>query len=134
MASIRCQLVSSQLAGPRAHLEQLTQLLEAPQNYWKAQTPLPLKPVASSRIDAAGGVISDLSFAPNVTTRHVETLFVLMAARMPGLSIRVAIDGSPEGITGMRLVRGKLEVERAGDAGRKTWSRIPHHSTLIGSK
>ena len=33
-----------------------------------------------------------------------------MAARMPGLSLQIGIDGAGEGPIGLRLVHGKLEA------------------------
>jgi hypothetical protein len=70
-----------------------------------------------------------------VTLRDLETLLVLMAARMPGLSIEFRIDGAPGEIVGLRLVLGKLEAATTSPPdGELSWARLPHHSTLIGSK
>ncbi len=130
MASpFRYSVGKSQLAGVRAHYEQLVQLMDAPADYWKAQTPIPFRPVESFEMDESGGRITGMTFSPETRPEHVHTLLVLMAARMPGLSLQIDMEGAPD-LTGLRLVHGKLEARRADGA----WSAVPHHSSLIGKK
>ena len=70
-----------------------------------------------------------MAFAAETRPAHLQTLLVLAAARMPGITIVFGVEGS-EGITGLRLARGKLEAR--DPAGK--WGSIPHHSSLIGRK
>ena len=127
-------LTRSRLAGSPAHHEQLRQLLEAPDDYWKAQTPIGFRPLTAFALDPTGDSFAELALGGAVASSHLRTLLVLMAARMPALSIEFAIQGDPGGWAGLRLVRGKLEGRReeAGPDGR--WGSIPHHSTWIGQK
>jgi hypothetical protein len=130
----RYHLVESRLAGAPAHREQLEQLLKASDDYWKAQTPVGYNPVSRFEIPVDGTRFATFELADRATLRDVETLLVVMAARMPGLSIEFRIDDSPGGMAGIRLVLGKLEAARNGPDGASTWGKIPHHSTLMGSK
>lgn len=130
----RFHLVESRLAGAPAHRDQLEQLLKAPDGYWKAQTPVGYNPVSRFEIAADGTRFATFELADRATLRDVETLLVVMAARMPGLSIEFRIDESPGETAGLRLVLGKLEAARKGPEGAPAWGKIPHHSTLIGSK
>lgn len=134
MAVPRFTLISSRLAGTAAHHQQLQQLLEAPDDYWKAQTPVGFRPVITVALDPAQGTVAGLVLDGAATSSHLQTLLVLMAARMPDLTAEFAIEGDPGGWTGLRLVHGKLEGRR-GEAGSDArWGSIPHHSTLIGRK
>jgi hypothetical protein len=130
----RCRLVASRFAGSPAHLEQLLQLLGAPEGYWKAQTPIGFNPIASFEQNPEGTAFSNLVLTDKVTQREIETLLVVMTARMPGLSMEFRIEESENGLVGLRLVLGKLEAGRLGPDGQVVWARIPHHSSLIGSK
>jgi hypothetical protein len=134
MAALRFTLVRSRLAGDPAHYDQLRQLLEAPDAYWKAQTPVGFRPVKAFALDPARDSFTELTLGETVTSSHLRTLLVLMAARMPGLSIEFAIEGDPGGWAGLRLVRGKLEGRREGTGPDSPWGSIPHHSTWIGQK
>ena len=129
----RYEMVSSRLAGSPAHREQLEQLLAAPESYWKAQTPVGFKPVESFEVSSDGTTLSKLVLTGQVTQREIETLLVLMAARMPGLSVELRIDGSETDLAGIRLWLGKLEAGRRSN-GAVVWAPVPHHSSLIGSK
>jgi hypothetical protein len=133
MTNVRYQLVRSRLAGPPDHHEQLHQLLNAPPDYWKAQTPLPLRPVARAQAAPDGASFTEFQLADGLTPGQLETLLVLMAARMPQVGIEFSVSGAGD-IVGLRLVLGKLEVARLDGSGETTWRPLPHHSTLIGSK
>jgi hypothetical protein len=130
----RYEMVSSRLAGSRAHCEQLEQLLAAPESYWKAQTPVGMKPVDAFELSPDGTTLSKLVLAGQVTPREIETLLVLMAARMPGLSLELRIEGSETDLVGLRLWLGKLEAGHRSADGATAWAPVPHHSSLIGSK
>jgi hypothetical protein len=70
-----------------------------------------------------------------VTLRDLETLLVLMVARMPGLSLEISMDGGgAQDPAGFRLVHGKLEAGRRSSTGEIAWEKLPHHTTLIGAK
>lgn len=133
MSTVRCQLVRSRLAGPPAHHEQLHQLLSAPLDYWKAQTPLPVKPVARVQVAPDGASFTEFQLADGLTPGQIETLLVLMAARMPQASVEFSLSGGGD-LVGLRLAHGKLEAARLGAGGEAAWQPLPHHSTLIGSK
>lgn len=133
-------LVSSALAGPPAHHEQLQQLLDAPDPYWKAQTPVGFRPVARATMDSAKRGFQEFAVSNQAGLGEVITLCVLMAARMPGLSIDLRVSppaalavNAPSDVSGVRLVRGKLEIGRAL-GGELQWTPPPHHSSLIGKK
>ena len=129
-ATIHYTIEKSEITGARAHYEQLVQLLDAPADYWKAQTPIPFRPLKGFEMDETGQKITKLNFSPETLPGHLHTLLVLMAARMPGLSLQIGIEGAAEGPTGLRLVHGKLEArDRDG-----SWGPVPHHSSLIGKK
>jgi len=127
------RLVESRLAGSAAHREQLEQLLRAPDDYWKAQTPIAFNPAKGFEWTPDGTRFGRLDFDSKVTPRDLETLLVVMAARMPGLSIALSVEGEGA-LSGLRLVHGKLEAGRRSEDGGLTWGKLPHHSTLIGSK
>ena len=131
-ASPRFTLRRSQLVGPPAHHEQLLQLLNAPDDYWKAQTPIPFKPTRQVAVSADGGSFSDFQVVDGVTVGQMETLLVLMAARMPQITADFEVSGIGA-LTGLRLLLGKLEAGRS-EGGETLWGPLPHHSTLIGSK
>jgi hypothetical protein len=133
MTTVRYQLVRSRLSGPPAHHEQLHQLLSAPLDYWKAQTPLPIRPVARVQVAPDGASFTEFQVADGITPGQLETLLVLMAARMPQAGIEFSVSGAGD-IVGLRLVWGKLEAARLGAGGEAAWQALPHHSTLIGSK
>lgn len=130
----RYSLVESRLAGATAHRDQLEQLLKAPDGYWKAQTPVGYNPVSRFEIAVDGTRFTVFELAGKASTRDIETLLVVMAARMPGLSIELRIDDSPGETMGLRLILGKLEAAVKGPGGAPAWGKLPHHSTLIGSK
>jgi hypothetical protein len=132
-ASPRFTLVKSRLTGPQAHHEQLLQLLNAPVDYWKAQTPLPMKPTGRIGVAPDGGSFAEFQVADGTTLGQLETLLVLMAARMPQISITFDVSGAGD-VTGLRLLLGKLEAGRSAPGGATDWQPLPHHSTLIGSK
>jgi hypothetical protein len=132
-ANPRFTLVRSKLVGPAAHHEQLLQLLNAPIDYWKAQTPIPGKPTGRIAVAADGASFTEFQVADGTTLGQMETLLVLMAARMPQLSVTFDVAGAGD-VTGLRLLLGKLEAGRAGAGGATDWQPLPHHSTLIGSK
>ena len=67
-----------------------------------------------------------------VTVGQMETLLVLMAARMPQITADFEVSGIGA-LTGLRLLLGKLEAGRS-EGGETLWGPLPHHSTLIGSK
>ena len=134
MAPCRYMLVRSRLMGAEAHYEQLQQLLNAPLDYWKAQTPLPVKPVDHAAFAADRITFSQLEIAAGITPAQLETLLVLMAARMPQVSVEFNVEGAPGDLAGLRLWYGKLEAARRGPDGSIAWIQLPHHSTLIGSK
>jgi hypothetical protein len=129
----RYEMISSRLAGAPAHREQLEQLLAAPEAYWKAQTPVGMKPVDSFEVSSDGTTLSKLVLNGKVTPREIETLLVLMTARMPGLSMEFRVEGAGD-LVGLRLWLGKLEAGRRTADGRTVWAPVPHHSSLIGSK
>jgi len=132
-ANLRFTLVRSKLVGAPAHHEQLLQLLNAPLDYWKAQTPIPLKPV--NRVAVATDVASFQEFTAvdGLSTGQMETLLVLMAARMPQISATFSVEGAGD-LVALRLLLGKLEAGRRSAAGETIFGPLPHHSTLIGSK
>lgn len=130
----RFTLVRSRLEGNPAHYEHLRQLLEAPEAYWAAQTPVGFRPVEGFDLDPAGEAFVRLSPVGKVTSSHLQTLLVLMASRMPGLSIEFEVRDDPDGWTGLRLVRGKLEGRWADAAAAGSWGEIPHQATWIGRK
>lgn len=140
-------LTRSGLVGAPAHYEHLQQLLDAPDPYWKAQTPVGFRPVTRAVFDAARAHFSEFSVDPRAGLPQIVTLCVLMAARMPGISLELRVNppaalavNSPADVAAVRLVRGKLELGRSasvppgGVAGDLTWQAPPHHSTLIGKK
>ncbi len=126
-------LVRSRLVGAQAHHEQLLQMLGAPLEYWKAQTPIPLKPIQRVAVAADGASFTEFTTAAGLTFGQMETLLVLMAARMPQISVTFDVGGSGE-LAGLRLLLGKLEVGRRSTGDEISWGPLPHHSTLIGSK
>jgi len=126
-------LVRSRLVGAPAHHEQLLQLLGAPLDYWKAQTPIPLVPVGRVAVSVDKASFSEFNAAPGLTAGQMETLLVLMAARMPQISVTFDVTGAGD-LTGLRLLLGKLEAGRRSAGGEVVWGPLPHHSTLIGSK
>jgi len=132
-ANPRFTLVRSKLVGPAAHHEQLLQLLNAPVDYWKAQTPIPGKPTGRIGLAADGASFAEFQVVDGVTLGQLETLLVLMAARMPQISVTFDVSGAGE-VKGLRLLLGKLEAGRAGASETIDWQPLPHHSTLIGSK
>lgn len=134
MASCRYTLAGSKLAGPEAHYDLLMQLLDAPAEYWKAQTPLPVRPVDRCALSADRARFAEFQVATGITPAQLETLMVLMVARMPQICVEFQIEGAADGLLGMRLLYGKLESGRRAPSGEIAWSQIPHHSTLIGSK
>lgn len=134
MATCRYTLVRSKIMGPEAHFDQLQQLLSAPPDYWKAQTPLPIRPMERFSIAPDRSGFSEFQLCENVTTGQVETLLVLMAARMPQLSLELRVEGGAGDLAGLRLWYGKLEAGHRGASGEVEWRKLPHHSTLIGSK
>lgn len=134
MATCRYALVSSMLSGPEAHYDLLLQLLNASADYWKAQTPLPARPMDRCALSADRTTFSDFQVAAGITPAQLETLLVLMVARMPQVCVEFRVEGAADGLVGMRLLYGKLESGRRSPSGEVIWSRLPHHSTLIGSK
>jgi hypothetical protein len=130
----RYRLAESRLAGSPAHRDQLEQLLRAPHDYWKAQTPVGYNPVNRFEFSPDATAFSAFDISEKATLRDVETMLVVMVARMPGLSIELGIEDGPAGMAGLRLVLGKLEAGTAGKPGEIVWARLPHHSTLMGSK
>ncbi|MDZ4805559.1 MAG: hypothetical protein SGI90_11930 [Candidatus Eisenbacteria bacterium] len=126
-------LVRSRLVGAPAHHDQLLQLLGAPPDYWKAQTPIPMKPVSRVAVAADGNSFTEFTTAPGLTAGQMETLLVLMSARMPQISTTFEISGAGD-LAGLRLLLGKLEAGRRSADGEVTWGPLPHHSTFIGSK
>jgi hypothetical protein len=131
---IRYRLIESRLAGAPAHHEQLEQLLRAPHDYWKAQTAVGYNPVSRFEFTPDGTSFATFEISEKATLRDVETTLVVMVSRMPGLSIELRIEEEPSGVAGLRLVLGKLESGTANAAGELAWDRMPHHSTLMGSK
>lgn len=129
----RFSLVRSRLVGAPAHHEQLRQLLDAPLDYWRAQTPIPIKPVNRVAVAADGTSFTEFTPVDGLTTGQMETLLVLMAARMPQISATFAIEGAGD-LVALRLLLGKLEAGRRSTGGETTFGPLPHHSTLIGSK
>jgi hypothetical protein len=134
MAGPRFVLVRSRLEGNPEHHEELRRLLEAPEAYWVAQTPVGFRPVTGFAVDPTGEAYAELALDARVAPDHLQTLLVVMAARMPGLSIEFAVSGDPAGWAGLRLVRGKLEGRREDEGPAASWKSLPHHSTWIGRK
>lgn len=133
-------LAGSRLAGPAAHCDMLAQLLEAPDAYWKSQTPIPFRPVSRFAFDPDRSRMAEFVVDGRATLAQVQTLLVLMAARMPGLTLELRVSpagpimpGSALLIGGVRLARGKMEVG-VGSGADLAWQAPPHHSTLIGKK
>lgn len=135
-------IASSALVGAPAHYDHLQQLLDAPDPFWKAQTPVGFRPVTRAAFDASRTRFGEFVIDPRAGLAQVVTLCVLMAARMPGISLDLRVTppaalsaNSPADVAAVRLVRGKLELGRAGGPGADlSWQAAPHHSTLIGKK